>query len=631
MTDAEGSTVAALLASLPAEVRLKVQQCVLTRAGRAELLRVEGLGLDAAALEREHPWVPAVRALLGASGQRGFADQLPDGTFVSDVVGAIAGKLRDKPAVPRPARRGGDAAPGMSCREGLALVRHLVQSDPAAALQVWLAVGGLERLAAPLTEQEVDLDALRFLGDGDLEACGVQSRHHRRALLQRARRLAECPVFAPATRRPPWDRDNGAAGNSGNAPGRQAVLGASLGALKIGGAPGPAPPAAAPPGRAAPAPGARRGKGRQAPVQETPPGHVLVTMGLGSSFMVDGFLGKWSHVDCERWFLTHFHADHYRGLGKEFRRGQVYCTPVTAALVREELGVDPARVVEMELGATRTLDGTAVTLLDANHCPGAAMVLFEREGAQPVLHTGDFRFSPAVHARPGTPAGDALSRVAGRCRVVLDTTYLDPKYHFPSQEEVIGLVMDVVRAEAFNSTHATGTLFVFGAYTIGKERLYLEVARRLGRPVRVSPARRRALELAGVGEEALALVTCGDAPPTNLVVESLAAVKRPSLSRLLEESRGRYHSCVAFRPTGWAGGGRRMQRWKGGADGQQSILVYEVPYSEHSSFVELTDFLVWLRPTKVVPHVNNDGGERLEAQLRLLRTYIGDSLPEGAV
>ncbi len=35
--------------------------------------------------------------------------------------------------------------------------------------------------------------------------------------------------------------------------------------------------------------------------------------------------------------------------------------------------------------------------------------------------------------------------------------------------------MDAVRAEAFNSR----TLFLFGSYTIGKERLFLEVARQL--------------------------------------------------------------------------------------------------------------------------------------------------------
>jgi hypothetical protein len=43
------------------------------------------------------------------------------------------------------------------------------------------------------------------------------------------------------------------------------------------------------------------------------------------------------------------------------------------------------------------------------------------------------------------------------------------------QVEVIRFAVDAVRAEAFNAK----TLFLFGSYTIGKERLFLEVARQL--------------------------------------------------------------------------------------------------------------------------------------------------------
>lgn len=41
---------------------------------------------------------------------------------------------------------------------------------------------------------------------------------------------------------------------------------------------------------------------------ERPPDYVLVGLGVGCAFMVDGFLGKYRHVDCRRWVLTHFHA-----------------------------------------------------------------------------------------------------------------------------------------------------------------------------------------------------------------------------------------------------------------------------------------------------------------------------------
>ena len=46
--------------------------------------------------------------------------------------------------------------------------------------------------------------------------------------------------------------------------------------------------------------------------------------------------------------------------------------------------------------------------------------------------------------------------------------------------QVLQFVLEAVRAEAFNPA----TLFLFGSYTIGKERLFLEVARILKRKVR---------------------------------------------------------------------------------------------------------------------------------------------------
>ena len=52
------------------------------------------------------------------------------------------------------------------------------------------------------------------------------------------------------------------------------------------------------------------------------------------------------------------------------------------------------------------------------------------------------------------------------------------------QEAVLRFVLDAVRAETFNDAR---TLFLFGSYTIGKERLFLEVARQLGKKARKCP------------------------------------------------------------------------------------------------------------------------------------------------
>ena len=61
-------------------------------------------------------------------------------------------------------------------------------------------------------------------------------------------------------------------------------------------------------------------------------------------------------------------------------------------------------------------DGVFVTAIDANHCPGAAQLLFEGlPGGKRVLHTGDFRFCDAMTLHPAL----AAARDAG-----IDAVYL---------------------------------------------------------------------------------------------------------------------------------------------------------------------------------------------------------------
>ena len=98
---------------------------------------------------------------------------------------------------------------------------------------------------------------------------------------------------------------------------------------------------------------------------------------------------------------------------------------------------------------------------------------------------------------------------------MLDTTYCDPRHVFPPQRDVLAAVRDAVRAEAFNPK----TLFLFGTYTIGKERVFFEAARALGKKVYVGAQKRKVLEALGssLSDEDRASITSDDAS-TNLHV-----------------------------------------------------------------------------------------------------------------
>lgn len=118
------------------------------------------------------------------------------------------------------------------------------------------------------------------------------------------------------------------------------------------------------------------------------------------------------------------------------------------------------------------MSGCTVTFLPANHCPGAAMVVFERPHHAPVLHCGDCRYHAEIFQ--GRPELRALQN---RAILHLDTTYCSPEHRFPLQAEVVAEVVRLVRA-AIQQKKDSGQpppLLVFGSYTIGKERIFMEV------------------------------------------------------------------------------------------------------------------------------------------------------------
>ncbi|KAJ1831714.1 repair protein PSO2 SNM1 [Coemansia sp. RSA 2711] len=417
-----------------------------------------------------------------------------------------------------------------------------------------------------------------------------------------------------------------------------------------------------------------------------------------TTFTVDAF--KYGELDfCTGYFLTHFHSDHYGGLTKTFR-GHIYCSRITARCVVSKLGVDARLVHALPMHTRCVVHGVFVTLIDANHCPGAAILVFEVPRGHDmvrIVHTGDFRanrqhveqISRVLNAdkrRPLLPdavlggnAGGASPRID---YVYLDTTYLKPKYAFPQQDAVVRAVAEFCgRVDGdpsflpgwtqaryagsgsaapakitrwFRPTAAVGarrrrrTLFVVGSYTIGKERLFVEIARHLGARIYVAPAKRRMLEC--LGSPALLSMLAADMADAQVHVVEMSKLNVRGMAEYLQSAPGRFSGVVAFRPTGWSHAGShyakpepdeepepldlapveqalrrgdrehaagllaRAARMAGDSafDAGQlrargtagAVAVFPVPYSEHSSFAELARFVCALEAAHVVPTVS---------------------------
>ncbi|KAK6908877.1 hypothetical protein I203_102882 [Kwoniella mangroviensis CBS 8507] len=411
------------------------------------------------------------------------------------------------------------------------------------------------------------------------------------------------------------------------------------------------------------------------------------------------------------YLLTHAHSDHYTNLSKSWTHGPIYCSETTANLIVHMLGVEPKWVhglpddVPFEMPNT---GGVTVTPMEANHCPGSSIFLFE--GPQTVnagdsgfrspyvgskkvfryLHCGDFRACPKMVLHP------AIAR-APIHTCYLDTTYLNPKYCFPPQPQVINACASLARnmvvgmsanapdfqalqpkvyikaeegeeikpdpselaerskammagwlvkkedgdvKEELKDIHDVKpkgrTLVVMGTYSIGKERIVKAVAKALGTTIYCDP-RKKGILLCQTDPELHAMLST-DPISSQVHLLPLGNIQLDRMQPYLARLHPHFDRVLAFRPTGWtytppAGTDmlpdvntvikRDQARWFSEKDLKEmrgscrTFQLFGVPYSEHSSFTELTCFALSIPgpDLKMIATVNV-GNEKSRAKMK---------------
>jgi len=307
----------------------------------------------------------------------------------------------------------------------------------------------------------------------------------------------------------------------------------------------------------------------------------------------------------------------------------------------------------------------SVTLIEANHCPGSCLFFFEGQqtidagdsafkspfiGSSRIfryLHCGDFRASPRHVLHPAVK-GKHIDHI------YLDTTYLDPKYTFSPQPLVISACAELARKlvmggvgddpntqtnqnlmidvwmKSSTSAEKGGqqtlqerVLVIVGTYSIGKERIVKAIAQALGAKIYCDP-RKTAILRCLADDELHALLTA-DPAEANVHILPLGTVTSDNLRLYLQRFKGTFSRVIGFRPTGWtysppsgsdlngsiqsiiSHGQSRRFSCKDLHPSQKSsynVQIFGVPYSEHSSFFELTCFAMSCDWGRMIPTVN---------------------------
>ncbi|KAH8929267.1 DRMBL-domain-containing protein [Atractiella rhizophila] len=399
----------------------------------------------------------------------------------------------------------------------------------------------------------------------------------------------------------------------------------------------------------------------------------------GMEISVDAFrYGKIEGV--KGYFLTHAHSDHYTNLSANWNHGPIYCSVTTANLIKHNLGVKDRWVKALPMNETVTVEGIKVTLLDANHCPGSVLFLFEGPHTNPsspwskqpnrifrYLHCGDFRASPE-HLEHEAIKGKKIDLV------YLDTTYCNPKYVFPSQPQVIQAVSELIsqtvggdesairrgtkdgqnqiKEEALmkgwlsaskdeeeeevpvSKNTRTNILILVGTYSIGKERVVKGIAKAIDSKIYCNDT--KAKTFACIDDAELHSMLTKDPLEAQVHVTNLFGISRETLEEYLESFKGYFTSIIGLRPTGWTFKAegistsvptvkdvlqRESKRTvpptffypqRGSTDKCQ---LFGVPYSEHSSFFELSCFIVSANCTRIIPTVNV-GSEKSRSEMK---------------
>jgi DNA cross-link repair 1A protein len=233
--------------------------------------------------------------------------------------------------------------------------------------------------------------------------------------------------------------------------------------------------------------------------------------------------------------------------------------------------------LELDVPHWITLDGKTgkgvnVTLMDANHCIGSVMFLFQSLETGSILFTGDFRFIPSMLQHPAlrNSSGDLIEI----SHLFLDNTFARPEFQFPPQQ--------VCKEMIFKAIEENPDFDVFiKSECFGRETLLVELAERFNTIVVVNEKMMKRIRLLKKNPEKFSV---------NEADGFIRVVGKEAFRTLYERNLNQIRT-IGICLTGWCKTFSKSEDF--------GVIRYKIPYSGHSNCEEINAFVKEINPNKI--------------------------------
>jgi len=248
-----------------------------------------------------------------------------------------------------------------------------------------------------------------------------------------------------------------------------------------------------------------------------------------------------------------------------------------------------------------------VTLMHANHCEGAVMFLFEgyvfdyrnhffkvfihlntfvKRYFGKILATGDFRYTPSMFNKGSLTDID-------KCYV--DTTFFEKIYNnIPSKKNAFKAIKNLIenKLETCNNP-----IFGVNVYKIGKEDLLIKLAKHFNTKIAISKERYERYDCY-LGDCCMENFTTqfDDDDTIIYVFKDFPNMRRRN--RFKVDTRALVINDEDSNEHLYRSLNSLVQNYIS----DRSIRLFKIPYSEHSSYRELIEFIRLLRPAEIIPN-----------------------------